>query len=290
MPSIFLVGYIINCLSQHYPNCLLAHINKLHIAMAAKRDMVVLMVVVLLAAIDMAVVLAEQGGADPRALPTGWATAKKYKATMDAKTRQAFDGVVAAAPPAKRSEAVEAVLQQQLNIDVSLGKATASGDENNFVTVAGAYEKAAGAVIAAPPEGKLATMASAFNGAVAPDPAKCRFGDAAAAAENKAFCETYAKTEKAFAGVIATGDSPRAKLGITDVVLKQRLATDAAINKAYAEGDRDKIARTLANYGKAADAVAAAAPPEKLRVMEQTFSAVAAAARLQATAGAAAKA
>ncbi|XP_066334853.1 uncharacterized protein OsI_030282-like [Miscanthus floridulus] len=246
--------------------------------MAAKILLLLLMVVVVLAAIDM-VVLAEE--ADPRALPAEWATAKKYKATLDAKTRQAFDGVVAAAPPAKRSEAVEAVLQQQLNMDVSLGKATASGDENNFVSVAGAYEKAADAVIAASPAGKLGTMAFAFNGVVAPDPGKCPTVD-------KHFCETYAKTEKAFGGVIATGDSPQKKLGITDVVLKQRLATDAAINKAYAEGDRDKIARILAAYGQAADAVAAAAPPEKLRVMQETFSAVAAAAH-QAAAGAAAK-
>jgi hypothetical protein len=247
--------------------------------MAAKILLLLMVVVVLAAIVDMAV-LAEE--TDPRALPAEWATAKKYKATMDAKTRQAFDGVVAAAPPEKRSEAVEAVLQQQLNMDVSLGKATASGDENNFVTVAGAYEKAAGAVIAASPAGKLGTMAFAFNGVVAPDPGRCP-------AVDKAFCETYAKTEKAFAGVIATGDSPRKRLGFTDVVLKQRLATDAAINKAYAEGDKDKIARILANYAKAADAVAAAAPPEKLRVMELTFSAVTAAAHLKAAAGAAAK-
>ena len=248
--------------------------------MATKILLLLLMVVVVLAAIDM-VVLAEE--ADPWALPAEWATAKKYKATMDAKTRQAFDGVVAAAPPAKRSEAVEAVLQQQLNMHVSLGKATASGDENNFVSVAGAYEKAADAVIAASPAGKLGTMAFAFNGVVAPDPGRCP-------AVDKAFCETYAKTEKAFAGVIATGDTPRIRLGITDLVLKQRLATDAAINKAYAEGDRDKIARILAAYGQAADAVAAAAPPEKFRVMELTFSAVATAAHLQAAAGGAAKA
>ncbi|EES07924.2 uncharacterized protein OsI_030282 [Sorghum bicolor] len=243
-----------------------------------------ILLLLLLCAMDRVAVVvlavAGQQGADPRALPAEWATAIKYKATMDVKTRQAFDGVVAAAPAEKRSEAVEAVLQQQLNMDVSLGKATASGDENNFVSVAGAYEKAADAVIAASPANKLGTMAFAFNGVVAPDPGRCT----AAAAADKPFCETYAKTEKAFAGVIATGDSPRTRLGFTDVVLKQRLATDAAINKAYAEGDKDKIAKILAAYAQAADAVAAAAPPEKLRVMEQTFSAVAAAAHQPAAA------
>lgn len=229
-----------------------------------------ILLLLLLAAIDMVAVLAEESG-DPRALPAEWATAKKFKATMDAKTRQAFDGVIAASPPEKRSEAVEAVLQQQLNVDVSLGKATGSGVEANFVSVAGAYEKAADAVIAASPANKLGTMAFAFNGVVAPDPGKCP-------AVDKPFCETYAKTEKAFGGVIASGDSPAKKLGITDAVLKQRLATDAAINKAYAEGDKDQIARVLSAYGKAADAVDAAAPPEKVKVMELTFSAVTAAA------------
>nr|ACN36573.1 unknown [Zea mays] len=216
------------------------------------------MVAVVLAAIAT-VALAEE--ADPRALPAQWTTAKKYKATMDAKTRQAFDGVVAAATAEKRSQAVEAVLQQQLNMDVSLSKATSSGDENNYVSVAAAYEKAA----------------------VAPDPGRCP-------AVDKPFCETYAKTEKAFSGTIASGDTPKSKLGITDAVLKLRLATDANINKAYAEGDKDKIAKILAAYGQAADAVAAAPPPEKLKVMEKTFSAVAAAAHQEAAAAAAAAA
>ncbi|AQK57179.1 uncharacterized protein LOC100192566 precursor [Zea mays] len=238
------------------------------------------MVAVVLAAIAT-VALAEE--ADPRALPAQWTTAKKYKATMDAKTRQAFDGVVAAATAEKRSQAVEAVLQQQLNMDVSLSKATSSGDENNYVSVAAAYEKAAGAVIAATPDNKLRAMAFAFDGAVAPDPGRCP-------AVDKPFCETYAKTEKAFSGTIASGDTPKSKLGITDAVLKLRLATDANINKAYAEGDKDKIAKILAAYGQAADAVAAAPPPEKLKVMEKTFSAVAAAAHQEAAAAAAAAA
>uniref|UniRef100_A0A804NYN0 Uncharacterized protein n=1 Tax=Zea mays TaxID=4577 RepID=A0A804NYN0_MAIZE len=72
--------------------------------------------------------------------------------------------------------------------------------------------------------------------AVAPDPGRCP-------AVDKPFCETYAKTEKAFSGTIASGDTPKSKLGITDAVLKLRLATDANINKAYAEGDKDKIAK-----------------------------------------------
>ena len=60
-----------------------------------------------------------------------------------------------------------------------------------------------------------------------------------------------------------------------DALQEQLSAVEPAINKAYANVDDKEIAGILAAYSKAAVAVIAAAPAEKLKVMKETFTAVA---------------
>jgi hypothetical protein len=49
--------------------------------------------------------------------------------------------------------------------------------------------------------------------------------------------------------------------------------TIRAINKAYADGDEKAIAAVLATYNQCADAILAALPAEKFRVMQESIAA-----------------
>ena len=78
-----------------------------------------------------------------------------------AKLKRAFDGVMAAAPPGKDSEA--AVMEQQLQILAAVARAEKTGGKEKVVSLTGSYEKAANQVIAAPPADKLKVMKKEFT-------------------------------------------------------------------------------------------------------------------------------
>lgn len=83
---------------------------------------------------------------------------------QEAKLKRAFDGVMAAAPPGKDSEAAkEAVAEQQLQILAAVTLAEKTGGKEKVVSLTSSYEKAADQVIAAPPADKLKVMKKAFT-------------------------------------------------------------------------------------------------------------------------------
>ncbi|KAJ1274083.1 hypothetical protein BS78_05G035400 [Paspalum vaginatum] len=103
-------------------------------------------------------------------MPVKWSTAtNKYISEVDSKVTKAFDGVILAAPPAKRSEIKKATRGHTATIGLRLFKAEQTGDEKEAVTMARIYEKAADQIIAAPPSAKFDTMESVFAVANNPD-------------------------------------------------------------------------------------------------------------------------
>ena len=84
--------------------------------------------------------------------------------------RQAVDGVVAAAPPAKQSEVQEAAMAERLDVSLALSRVEETGNEKKVESMAASYEKAADLVVkaadlvvAAPPADKFKVMKEAFR-------------------------------------------------------------------------------------------------------------------------------
>lgn len=198
--------------------------------------------------------------------PVDWsAVADISISDMQLKVDKALKDAVAAAPPAKRLEAEKAALRYMITISLLISKAKGAGDLKKANSIAVAYEGAANMVNAAPPSEKYAEMEKSFSIAAMPNPAKCPDVD-------KSFCETYSKSIEAQSQVFVAAKKEEK----TEVIkATSRLASDQLVNiaKAYATGDDKEIARVLAAYNKATDAVIAAAPAEKLKVMEETFAA-----------------
>jgi hypothetical protein len=113
-------------------------------------------------------------------------------------------------------------------------------------------------------------MEELFNAMAAPNHKEClnNVGD-------KAFCEAVSKLQKAFKEVRAAVTQGKKEETIDDVFLiNQEFApTIRAINKAYADGDEKAIAAVLATYNQCADAILAALPAEKFRVMQESIAA-----------------
>nr|TKW02828.1 hypothetical protein SEVIR_7G036200v2 [Setaria viridis] len=174
---------------------------------------------------------------------------------------QAAVGPAQLFPATENLEARRAALAHLRIMETTFAKAKERGDEKKVADLILAFEIAAAMVIAAPPEKKLKVMVESFNSAVAPNPMDCP-------AVDKTYCEMHSKVGKAFGELEVRGE-----------VLKNTMSIAfLTINKAYADGDDKKIAHVLAAYIKAADAVFAAAPAEKLKVMEKTFAAATASA------------
>jgi hypothetical protein len=114
--------------------------------------------ILLLIRLVAAVTLVE--AADP---PAKWKAALKALDAMDVKMRQAVDGVVAAAPPAKQSEVQEAAMAERLDVSLALARVEETGNEKKVESMAASYEKAADLVVAAPPAEKLKVMKEAFR-------------------------------------------------------------------------------------------------------------------------------
>ncbi|WVZ54627.1 hypothetical protein U9M48_005394 [Paspalum notatum var. saurae] len=193
------------------------------------------------------------------------AAAEKSIEAMKSKLTKALEGVVLAAPPAKRPEVQKATLEHMAAITALLAEAHATGDEKKAIKIASSYEKAAELVIGAPSDQKFDAMQTTFSVALTPDPTKCPTVD-------KYFCEAYAKLKKAQNEVISSAPPAKAT-EIKDAVLSQGFAAGEAISKAYATGEEKKIAAVIIAYCKAADAVIAAPPAEKFKVLEETFTA-----------------
>ncbi|WVZ54629.1 hypothetical protein U9M48_005396 [Paspalum notatum var. saurae] len=183
---------------------------------------------------------------------------------MQLEVDKALKEAVDEAPPTKRLEAEKAALGYKTSISVLLAKAKGTGDEEKALSIASSYVEAAKRVTAVPFD-KLGVMELMFSKAATPDRTKCPKVD-------KPYCETYSKHTEAQKGVLHAA-SP-AKEGETfNVLAKQGSTMFRKINKAYATGDEKEIARVLAAYKKAADAVIAAAPAEKFKVMEEAYTA-----------------
>ena len=201
-------------------------------------------------------------------MPLKWsAAANKSISAMDSKVMKAFDGVILAAPPEKRSEVKKATIGHAATIGLRLFKAQQTGDEKEAVTMARIYEIVADQIIAAPPSAKFHTMESVFPVADNPDLIKCPD-------TNNSYCETISKIKKASEEVLSAAE-PAKESETKDATQEQLSAANTAINKAYANVDDREIAGILAAYSKAADAVIAAAPTQKLKVMKETFTAAA---------------
>ncbi|KAJ1264678.1 hypothetical protein BS78_08G018600 [Paspalum vaginatum] len=200
-------------------------------------------------------------------VPVEWsAAASKSIGNMQLKVDKALNEVIAAAAtPAERSEAEKASMRYKSTILNLLLKAKDTGDEKKAISIAGSYERAADMVIATPASKKSLAMERIFNHAPVPDATKCPNVD-------KSYCETYSKVNEALRGVVAA--APKGKKAETfDGLMRKGFYDIRKISKAYATGDDKEIARVLDAYNKAADAVIAAAPAEKLKVLEETFAA-----------------
>lgn len=150
--------------------------------------------------------------------------------------KKALDGVISSAPPA----------------------------ETKVAGTTAAYEKAADAIITAAPADEFTVMEEAFN-AVESVPAECAIAD-------KSICEVDLKVRKALHGVVSAAP-PAKKPETKDATFKQSFVAAASLAQAANAGDDKKVAGITAAYGRAADAVIAAAPADKFTVMEETFTA-----------------
>ncbi|EES07925.2 hypothetical protein BDA96_05G023800 [Sorghum bicolor] len=108
----------------------------------------------------LVVVTAVVEAADP---PAKWKAALTALDAMDAKMRQAVDGVAAAAPAEKQSEVQEAAMAERLDVSLALARVEETGNEKKVESMAASYEKAADLVVAAPPPDKLKVMKEAFR-------------------------------------------------------------------------------------------------------------------------------
>ncbi|KAJ1274270.1 hypothetical protein BS78_05G049700 [Paspalum vaginatum] len=197
--------------------------------------------------------------------------AKKSIGTLYPKLAKAFEGVRAAAPPGKEAEFANATATQMMIVTKAIAQAGAKRDNNKAIELATSYVIAADLVIQAAPAEKLEVMEESFNAVSAPNPLACPGVD-------KAYCEAYAKVQKALDAVAAVAPA-REKMDTKEGILKKGFSKAVkAINIAYARGDEKEIAAVLAAYTKAADAVIAAPPAEKFKVMEATFAEAATAA------------
>ncbi|CAD6269498.1 unnamed protein product [Miscanthus lutarioriparius] len=142
-------------------------------------------------------------------------------------------------------------------------------DEKKIARLVLTVKMATDMINAAPLDKKLKVMEDSFNSVAAPSPLDCPTVD-------KAYCEMHSKVEKAVNGVTAAAPAGKMSEAQAAVVKETLYNTGATISKAYADGDEKKIAQVLAAYGKAADAVIAAAPADKLIVLEKTFATAAA--------------
>jgi len=183
--------------------------------------------------------------------------------------KKVFDDVIASVPPAKKKEAIDATSKHLHIAKRALAKAKAGGEEK-VATVALKYELSAKIVMEAPPAMKLERMEELFNAMAAPNHKDCLTN-----VNDKPFCETVSKLQKAFKEVRAAVAQGKKEETIDDVFLiNQEFApTIRAINKAYADGDEKEIAAVLATYNKCADAILAAAPAEKFKVMQESIAA-----------------
>ena len=181
--------------------------------------------------------------------------------------KKVFDDVIASVPPAKKKEAIDATSKHLHIAKRALAKAKAGGEEK-VATVALKYELSAKIVMEAPPAMKLERMEELFNAMAAPNHKDCLTN-----VNDKPFCETVSKLQKAFKEVRAAVAQGKEEETIDDVFLiNQEFApTIKAINKAYADGDEKEIAAVLATYNKCADAILAAAPAEKFKVMQESI-------------------
>ncbi|KAM3231403.1 hypothetical protein ACQJBY_061533 [Aegilops geniculata] len=96
---------------------------------------------------------------------------KSEEAALDELTpiiKTALDGVIAAAPPSKRSKVVEAVAKQELLAMATMNKA--KGDKDRFDSHLMAYKIAAKMVTRAAPADKFSTMEDGFTEAARPIP------------------------------------------------------------------------------------------------------------------------
>ncbi|KAG0526014.1 hypothetical protein BDA96_06G108500 [Sorghum bicolor] len=195
--------------------------------------------------------------------------AEKSIGDLNLEVEKVIDVVVSAAPPAKQMETMHAALKHLQPIKSALAKAKESGDEKKIAKLVFRVEIAVAIINAAPADKKLMMMEDSFNSVAAPSPLDCPTVD-------KAYCETDSKIQKAFDGVVAAAPVEK-RLEVRATILKKTMYTaGSTINKAYADGDEKKIAQVLAAYSKAADEVIAAAPADKLTIMEKTFIAAAA--------------
>jgi hypothetical protein len=195
--------------------------------------------------------------------------AEKSISDINLNVQKVIDVVVSAAPPDKQMETRDAALKHLQPINSALAKVKESGDEKKIAEVAFRVEIAAAIISRTPPDKKLKVMEDSFNEVAAPSPIDCPTVD-------KAFCETESKIQKAFDEVVMAAPLEK-RLEVKAALLKKPVYTaGSTINKAYGDGDEKKIAQVLAAYSKAADAVIAAAPADKLTVMEKTFAAAAA--------------
>jgi hypothetical protein len=150
----------------------------------------------------------------------------------------------------------------------ALDKAKETGDEKKIARLVLTVEVTAAMIKAAPPEKKLKTMEDSMNSVAAPSPLDCPTVD-------KAYCEMHAKVETAVNGVTAAAPADKLSEAQAAVVEETLYNAGATISKTYVDGDEKKIAQVLAAYSKAADEVIAAAPADKLNVLEKTFAAAA---------------
>ena len=195
--------------------------------------------------------------------------AEKYIGDLDLAIEKVIDVVVSAAPPDKQKETLHAAQKHLKPLTSALDKAKETGDEKEIARLVLSVEITLAMTKNAPPEKKLKTMEDSINSVAAPSPLDCPTVD-------KAYCEMHAKIQKAVNG-FATADLANKMSEAQATVLEETLYTaGSTINKAYADVDEKKIAQVVASYSKAADAVIAAAPADKLNVLEKTFAAAAA--------------
>jgi len=195
--------------------------------------------------------------------------AEKYIGDLHLGIQKVLDAVVSAAPPDKQLETLHAAQKHLKPLSSALDKAKESGDEKKIARLVLTVKMATDMINAAPLDKKLKVMEDSFNSVAAPSPLDCPTVD-------KAYCEMHSKVEKAVNGVTAAAPAGKMSEAQAAVVKETLYNTGATISKAYADGDEKKIAQVLAAYGKAADAVIAAASADKLIVLEKTFAAAAA--------------
>ncbi|WVZ54630.1 hypothetical protein U9M48_005397 [Paspalum notatum var. saurae] len=221
--------------------------------------------ILLLASLLLYITVAEGVAPVPAA---EWNAVDNSIKAMEPKLTKAFDDVILAAPEANKTEVKKATVNHMITIGLRLAKAQEKGDVKEAMSILRSYEEVAKQISAAPSSAKFVVMERTFNFANAPDFTKCPTVD-------KLYCETVSKI-RTVPEQILSATPPAKELEVKKAIEEKVIAASTAINKAYANVDDKEIAAVLAAYNKAADAVTAAAPAEKLKVMEEAFTAAAA--------------